>query len=159
VNSAKTPTGANDAFNLDRFVRAQRAVFDAVRLQLMAGEKTSHWMWFIFPQLAGLGYSQRAVEFAISSRQEGDAYIRHPLLGPRLLECTRLVLQVQDRSLQDIFGYPDDLKFRSSMTLFGEIAPETKVFKEALQKYCGGDRDERTLQLLKSSRHSTDECY
>jgi uncharacterized protein (DUF1810 family) len=106
-------------------------------------------MWFIFPQISGLGYSDMATKFAISSRDEADAYLKHAVLGPRLRECTQLVILVEGRSLSDIFGYPDNLKFRSSMTLFAQITPENQIFKDALQKYCRGESDQLTLERLR----------
>ena len=105
-------------------------------------------MWFIFPQLRGLGHSHMAVKFGISSRQEAEAYLKHPILGPRLRECSRLVNLVEGRSIDQILGYPDDLKFKSSMSLFASVAPDEQVFKEALQKYFGGELDRLTLERL-----------
>jgi uncharacterized protein (DUF1810 family) len=115
---------------------------------LREGRKQTHWMWFIFPQIKGLGTSPMAIEFAISSRQEAEAYLKHSVLGPRLRECTRLVNQVERRSVNQIFGYPDDLKFRSSMTLFASTSCENAIFKDALQKYFGGEPDRSTLERL-----------
>jgi uncharacterized protein (DUF1810 family) len=129
-------------------VRAQNPVFEQVRSELRKGRKTGHWMWFIFPQIRGLGYSQRATEFAISSRNETEAYLRHAVLGPRLRECTRLVILVEGRSIGDIFDYPDNLKFWSSMTLFAHVNLENRIFKDALQKYFGGEVDRLTLERL-----------
>src|SRR4051795_362744 len=111
---------SQDAYHLERFVRAQNGVFDQVLAELRAGYKSSHWMWFIFPQIRGLGRSPVSIEYAISSREEAKAYLRHPVLGPRLEECTRLVLLVEGRTALEIFGSPDDMKFRSSMTLFAK---------------------------------------
>ena len=108
----------NDPYDLQRFVDAQDPAFEQVCAELHAGRKRSHWMWFIFPQLKGLGHSETARKFAISSRQEAEAYLQHPILGPRLRRCTQLVTEVEGRSIEQIFGYPDDLKFHSSMTLF-----------------------------------------
>jgi uncharacterized protein (DUF1810 family) len=140
---------SNDPYNLERFVEAQEPIFKGVRLELQAGHKAGHWMWFIFPQLKGLGHSQMADEYGIASRAEAEAYLKHPTLGPRLLECTRLVNAVSHRSIDNILGYPDNLKFRSSMTLFSLVSPEDEPFQEALEKYFGGQPDERTIQLLK----------
>jgi uncharacterized protein (DUF1810 family) len=145
----KTASGLADPFNLERFVMAQESVFDEVRSELRRGEKASHWMWFIFPQLRGLGSSSMAQKYAISSAAEALAYLQHPVLGVRLLECTRLVNNVQGRSLHQIFGSPDDMKFRSSMTLFAHVSPTTSEFIEALKKYCRGEPDLRTLGVLK----------
>jgi uncharacterized protein (DUF1810 family) len=137
-----------DPYNLDRFVRAQSSVFERVLRELRAGVKTGHWMWFIFPQIRGLGRSPISIEFAIASRQEAIAYLLHSVLGPRLKECTQLVLQVEGRSVDQIFGSPDDLKFRSSMTLFAQVSPDDNVFVRALQKYFGGVPDPLTLDRL-----------
>jgi len=133
---------------LQRFVDAQNPVFEQVCVELRQGRKQTHWMWFIFPQIKGLGTSPMAIEFAISSRQEAEAYLKHSVLGPRLRECTRLVNQVERRSVNQIFGYPDDLKFRSSMTLFASTSCENAIFKDALQKYFGGEPDRSTLERL-----------
>ena len=133
---------------LQRFVDAQNPVFEQVCAELRQGRKQTHWMWFIFPQIKGLGTSQMATKFAISSRQEAEAYLKHSVLGPRLRECTRLVNQVEGRSVNQIFGYPDDLKFRSSMTLFASTSCENAIFKDALQKYFGGEPDRSTLERL-----------
>jgi uncharacterized protein (DUF1810 family) len=138
----------SDHYNLQRFVAAQSPVFEEVCSELRKGLKTGHWMWFIFPQIKGLGHSFLAQEFAISSREEAEAYLKHPILGPRLRECTRLVNLVDGRSVQDIFGYPDDMKFRSCMTLFAQAMPDNQIFLDALRKYYAGQMDTLTLQLL-----------
>jgi len=135
-------------FNLRRFVDAQAAVYDSVIAELQAGRKRTHWMWFIFPQVKGLGHSQMAVEFAISSREEAAAYLDHPVLGTRLRECTRLVLEIEGRSIQEILGSPDDLKFRSSMTLFSAVAPGESLFRKALDRYFAGEPDRLTLERI-----------
>ena len=137
---------------LERFVAAQEPVYPRVRAELSAGEKRTHWMWFIFPQLRGLGTSATARRFALDSLAEARAYLDHPTLGPRLIECTRLVSAIEQRTLAEIFGSPDDLKFRSCMTLFAAAAdpPGRALFEAALGKYCGGEPDERTLALLAS---------
>lgn len=140
----------NDPFNLQRFVDAQDAVIDRVRDELREGQKRSHWMWFVFPQLAGLGRSEMARHYAIASLEEARAYLAHPLLGPRLLECSALVLALQGRAIGEIFGAPDDLKFWSSMTLFGEADPSRSVFRDCLHKYFGGRSDRGTLSLIDS---------
>jgi len=121
---------------------------DAVFAELRAGRKQGHWMWYVFPQMKGLGHSSMASRFGISSREEAQAYLEHPILGARLRECTRLVNQVEGRSVDEIFGYPDDLKLRSSMTLFAQAAPGDSVFAEAVRKYFGGRFDPLTLQRL-----------
>lgn len=136
-----------DPFDLDRFVQAQNPVFGAVQAELSRGRKQTHWMWFVFPQVAGLGFSAMSQRYAIGSRAEAEAYLAHPLLGPRLIECTRLVLAVDGRTINAILGAPDDSKFRSSMTLFGAVSDEA-VFDEALAKYFAGERDDATLEIL-----------
>jgi len=142
----------NDLHDLGRFVEAQEPVYAHVRTELEAGRKRTHWMWFVFPQLRGLGESPTSRRFAIASLAEARAYLEHPLLGPRLLECTRLVNAVESRSLTEIFGFPDELKFRSCMTLFAAAGgPDQALFDAALRKYCGGMPDERTLALLTPS--------
>lgn len=140
--------GNDDPFGLNRFVEAQEPVYEQVCAELRAGQKRGHWMWFIFPQLRGLGHSPTAQYFAIRSRDEAEAYLRHPVLGARLRECTALVNAVKGRGVSEIFGFPDDLKFRSSITLFAEVAPEESVFRQAIEKYFEGEPDERTVELL-----------
>lgn len=137
-----------DPHNLKRFLEAQNPLYPRVKAELRSGQKTGHWMWFIFPQLRGLGRSPMANEYGISSREEALAYLQHPILGERLRECTRLVYSVEGRSVNEIFGYPDDLKFRSSMTLFANVSPQDQIFKHALEKYFDGEPDRLTLQLL-----------
>jgi len=124
-----------DPYGLERFVAAQDPVFEQVRAELRAGRKRTHWMWFVFPQMQGLGHSPMAQKYAIVSREEASAYLEHPVLGPRLRECTKLVNRVEGRTLNQIFGYPDDLKFRSSMSLFAGATADNQVFKNALEKY------------------------
>lgn len=136
----------SDPFDLQRFVDAQRAVYAQVCAELAAGEKRSHWMWFVFPQLRGLGRSATAQRYALASRGEASAYLAHPLLGARLKECTTLVLDVRDRSIAQIFGFPDELKFRSSMTLFAAVHQDA-LFTRAIER-CGGP-DELTLAGLR----------
>ena len=138
----------NDPYSLQRFVDAQNPVYDKVRSELRDSRKKSHWMWFVFPQIEGLGSSQLARKFAISSPAEAAAYLEHPILGPRLAECTRLVNLVEGRPIEEIFGYPDDLKFRSSMTLFAHATPDNQVFIDAVEKYFGGQFDPATLARL-----------
>jgi uncharacterized protein (DUF1810 family) len=138
----------SDPYDLQRFVDAQDPVFDQVRSELRSGRKEGHWMWFVFPQLKGLGHSWMANRFGISSREEAEAYLRHPILGPRLTECTRLVNLIEGRSAEEIFGYPDDLKFRSSMTLFAKAASDNHVFSSALKKYFAGEDDPLTVKRL-----------
>ena len=140
-----------DAYDLQRFVDAQRMVYANVVAELRQGEKRSHWMWFIFPQLAGLGHSAMAQRFAIASAAEAGAYLAHGILGPRLRECTALVNAVEARTITEILGSPDDLKFCSSMTLFAAVSGEAE-FSSAIAKYYGGTQDRRTLDLLQSQR-------
>jgi uncharacterized protein (DUF1810 family) len=139
----------SDPYNLQRFVDAQDPVYAQVCKELRAGEKTTHWMWFIFPQVRGLGHSATATHFAITSREEAKAYLEHPILGTRLRECTEIVNGVDGKSVSQIFGYPDDLKFHSSMTLFNTTAPDESIFQRALAKYFHGAIDQRTIELLK----------
>lgn len=139
----------SDPFHLQRFVDAQDAVYATVCSELRAGHKQSHWMWFIFPQIAGLGSSSTAKYYAISSLAEAKAYVSHPILGPRLAECCRLVTGVEGRSAEEIFGYPDYLKFRSSLTLFAAAAPDAKTFQAALEKYFEGKPDPATMERLR----------
>ena len=136
--------------DLERFVAAQDPVYATVCAELRAGAKRSHWMWFIFPQLQGLGWSPMARRYAIASLAEARAYLEHPVLGARLRECTLLVTAVEGRTLGEIFGHPDDLKFHSSMTLFARASADGEPFAAALRKYWGGRYDERTLELLRS---------
>jgi len=138
----------DDPHDLQRFVDAQDPVYSRVRQELAAGAKSSHWMWFVFPQLKGLGLSQMARHYGIASLAEARAYWTHTLLHARLEECTQLVLAVQGRSVHQIFGAPDDLKFCSSMTLFERAVPNEPLFAQAIDKYFAGQRDRRTLELL-----------
>jgi uncharacterized protein (DUF1810 family) len=137
-----------DPFHLERFVSAQDEVFPRVLAELGAGEKRSHWIWFIFPQMKGLGHSPLATYYGLASLQEAIAYARHPILGSRLIQCTGLINQVEGRTIHQIFGSPDDMKFHSSMTLFTHAVPEEPVFQKALDKYFGGQPDPLTLVLL-----------
>ena len=139
----------SDPFDLERFVRAQAPVITRVEAELRAGRKQSHWMWFVFPQIAGLGHSAMAARYAIASLAEARAYLVHPILGPRLRTCTELVLAVEGRSIHAIFGSPDDLKFRSCMTLFAAAEPNEPLFAAALRKYFAGAADDATLELLR----------
>jgi uncharacterized protein (DUF1810 family) len=138
----------DDRFHLQRFVDAQQPVYETVLSELRDGRKRSHWMWFIFPQISGLGHSVTSQTFALSSLGEAAAYLAHPKLGPRLRECAALVVSIEGRSVDEIFDYPDDLKFHSSMTLFAHAAPREPVFAACLEKYFGGQRDPRTLARL-----------
>jgi uncharacterized protein (DUF1810 family) len=135
-------------FDLQRFVDAQADQYPSVLQELQAGRKATHWMWYIFPQIKGLGSSWTAQKYAIVSREEARAYLDHPVLGPRLQECTRLVLAVNGRSANAIFGSPDDVKFRSCVTLFAQSADDVELFEQALSKYFGGKLDPLTLARL-----------
>ncbi|OBI16305.1 calpastatin [Mycobacterium sp. E2327] len=137
-----------DPFDLKRFVDAQAPVYRDVVDELRAGRKRSHWMWFVFPQLRGLGSSPTALHYGISSLEEARAYLEHEVLGPRLRECTRLVNAVPGRSAEQIFGSPDDLKLRSSMTLFAQATDDNEDFLALLDKYYGGQQDQQTLARL-----------
>lgn len=138
----------SDPYNLSRFVEAQHPVYARVRSELQHGRKTSHWMWFVFPQIEGLGSSEMARRFAISSLDEARAYLEHPVLGPRLRECTRLVCEISGKTIHEIFGSPDDMKFHSSMTLFVLAAADPGLFEEAMKKYFSGERDALTLERV-----------
>ena len=138
----------NDPFELNRFVSAQEAVFEVALAELKRGQKRSHWMWFIFPQLAGIGSSSMARKYALQSLEEARAYLAHPVLGERLLECCRAILSVQGRSASEIMGYPDDLKLRSAMTLFALTGEAHSEFGQVIDRYFGGQPDPRTLELL-----------
>jgi uncharacterized protein (DUF1810 family) len=143
-------TDLADPFDLVRFVRAQDPVIAEVCAELKNGRKTSHWMWFVFPQIAGLGMSAMSQRYAIGSLDEAQAYLQHPVLGPRLRLCVSLLLEVEGRSAHEIFGSPDDRKLRSSLTLFEQAAPEDPIFRQALDRYFGGAVDQATLDLLRS---------
>jgi uncharacterized protein (DUF1810 family) len=146
----------NDPYHLQRFVDAQKSCFNQVRSELAAGQKRSHWMWFIFPQIQGLGSSPMAQRYAICGPNEASAYLLHPILGPRLRDCTMLVNKTTDRSIDEIFGWPDNLKFHSSITLFawaasrshGEQIDGYQVFSEALTRYFAGEPDRATIERL-----------
>ena len=148
MTSANDPPGANDPYDLGRFVQAQRGDFERALAELRGGRKRTHWMWYIFPQLDGLAFSPTSKHYAIKSIEEARAYLEHPVLGPRLLECAEAVLLVSGRSATEIFGSPDDLKLRSCATLFACVSPPGSVFDRLLDRYYGGERDPRTLQLL-----------
>lgn len=137
-------------YDIARFAAAQAPVIEAVRAELAAGEKRSHWMWFVFPQIAGLGSTDMARRYAIASLDEARAYLADPVLGPRLVELTALVNAVESRTAHEIFGSPDDLKFRSSMTLFALARPDEPAFRLALARYYGGAPDPRTLEILQA---------
>jgi uncharacterized protein (DUF1810 family) len=138
----------NNGFNLQRFVDAQAPVYERVRRELKVGRKESHWMWFIFPQIAGLGQSPMSVRFAIASLDEAKACLAHPVLGARLRECAQLTLDVEGKTARDIFGSIDEIKFRSSMTLFARAAPEEDIFQRCIDKYFAGASDPATLAKI-----------
>jgi len=140
--------GRNDPFDLHRFISAQDEVYNRVLEELKSGVKRSHWMWFIFPQIVGLGQSPTAHYYAIKNLEEAREYLNHAILGARLSECAESVLAIKGRSVSEIFGYPDDLKLKSSMTLFASVATSNPIFVRVLDKYFQGERDARTLQLL-----------
>jgi uncharacterized protein (DUF1810 family) len=137
-----------DPFDLARFVHAQEPDYPTVLAELKAGQKRTHWMWYIFPQIDGLAFSSTAKHYAIKSLQEAQAYLDHPVLGPRLLECFRTTLQVQGKTATQIFGTPDDMKLKSCATLFAALATGDSVFEQLLAKFFGGARDDRTLLLI-----------
>lgn len=136
-----------DTFDLARFVDAQNGCYDAVKRELGAGRKQTHWMWFVFPQVRGLGRSAMAAKYGIAGREEALAYIAHPVLSARLVECTELVIAAAPRTASDIFGHPDEMKFHSSMTLFDAVRPRAE-FAKALDLFFDGARDEATMRLL-----------
>ena len=140
--------GRDKSFDLTRFEKAQENIYDRVLLELRNGKKRTHWMWYIFPQVDGLGHSATARHYAIKNMEEARQYLNHPVLGKRLLECTEAVLAIEGRSLLEIFGYPDNLKLKSSMTLFASVADPDSVFVRILDKYFNGEQDLLTLQLL-----------
>ncbi len=142
--------GRDDSFALSRFISAQERVYDRVLTELRSGQKRSHWMWFIFPQIDGLGHSPTTKLYSIKSMEEAQQYLNHSILGTRLLECTEAVLATEGRSVSEIFGYPDDLKLKSCMTLFAAVADPGSVFDRVLDKYFHGQRDDRTLQLIEN---------
>ena len=138
----------DNEFDLERFVQAQEPVYAKVLAELRTGHKHSHWMWFIFPQIAGLGRSEMAQRYAIASGDEAAAYLAHPVLGPRLRECAGIVAALGSDSAEEVFGHPDELKFRSSMTLFADVAPDEAVFQACIDKYFDGEPDDATLARL-----------
>lgn len=135
-------------YDLQRFNDAQESIYAQALNELKAGQKQTHWMWFIFPQVAGLGNSPMAIRYAINSREEAQAYLDHPLLGSRLRECAAALLDVQGKTANQIMGFPDDLKLKSSMTLFATLPTTAPVFRQVLERYFRGEQDEKTLQLL-----------
>lgn len=138
-----------DPHHLHRFVQAQEQDFQRAMSEIRSGRKRSHWMWYIFPQFDGLGFSAMSRQYGIKSVAEAEAYLQHPVLGPRLVECAEAVLAVEGKTALDVFGSPDDLKLRSCATLFAHVSPKGSVFERLLDKYFHGERDAKTLRLLK----------
>lgn len=144
-----TQGSPSDPYKLSRFLNAQERLYQQALVEIRAGDKRSHWMWFIFPQIAGLGFSETSRHFAIRDRAEAEAYLAHPVLGPRLRECVQAVLDVEDRSAAQIFGELDAMKLRSSATLFAAVSADDSLFHRVLARYFGGQPDQRTLTLLR----------
>jgi uncharacterized protein (DUF1810 family) len=147
-------SGSEDPYNLARFVSAQKDNYAEALAEVQSGRKRSHWIWYIFPQIDGLGWSATSKFYAIKNIEEARAYLNHPILGQRLLECAQAVLGLKDQSATDIFGSPDDLKLRSSATLFAQVSPAGSVFEKIIAKFFDGRRDEKTVQLLNSIAES-----
>jgi len=151
-----TKVRESDLFDLSRFTKAQEGVYDTALAELKSGQKRSHWMWYIFPQIDGLAHSSTAKYYAIKNIEEARQYLNHPVLGARLVECAEAVLSIEGRSVSQIFGYPDDLKLKSSMTLFASVPDSNPVFVRVLDKYFSRERDDRTLQLLEKLNEKKD---
>ncbi len=141
---------SNTDNSLNRFLSAQQNTYPQVVKELRNGKKTTHWMWFIFPQIEGLGHNSTAKYYSIKTIEEAKEYITHPILGARLLECSKIILEIENKTADDIFGYPDNAKLKSSMTLLNFVTPEHKVFAEVLKKYFSGKQDEQTLSILQN---------
>ena len=148
MSGTGNPQGDGNPFNSARFTAAQEVVYGNVLFELRSGRKRTHWMWFIFPQIAGLGYSATSKHFAIRGREEARRYLSHPVLGARLRECAEAILAIEERSASEIFGSPDDVKLQSSMTLFAQVAEPASVFGRVLEKYFAGEQDAETLHRL-----------
>jgi uncharacterized protein (DUF1810 family) len=148
MSVTKEPGGAADRYDLKRFVEAQASDHERALAEIRSGRKRSHWMWYIFPQIDGLGFSSMSRRYAIKSLAEAEAYLNHPVLGPRLKECAEAALQIEGRSAREIFGSPDDMKLRSCATLCARVSPPGSVFEELLEKYFAGEPDEKTVRLL-----------
>jgi uncharacterized protein (DUF1810 family) len=144
-------SGNRDPFDLERFVQAQEPTYETALAEIRRGRKRSHWMWYVFPQIAGLGHSEMSQRYAISGAAEARAYLAHPMLGARLIECVEAVLKVEKRSAHEIFGSPDDRKLYSCATLFANVTPPGSVFERLLEKHFDGERDARTLELLEGA--------
>ncbi len=147
--------GSNDPFHLRRFITAQEDIYSGVLAELRSGQKRSHWMWYIFPQIDGLGYSSTTKHYSIKSLEEAQHYLNHPVLGKRLIECSRAVLDIEGRPISQIFGYPDDLKLNSSMTLFASISGADSIFSRVLDKYFHGNPDQMTLHLIEKLKNKS----
>lgn len=152
MQNADEPSAADAPYDLRRFVDAQQNAYERALAEIKSGIKRSHWMWYVFPQIAGLGFSSTSQHYAIKSLDEAKAYLAHPLLGPRLIECAEAALGIEGRSAHEIFGSPDDLKLRSCATLFACVSPAGSPFEKLLDKYFQGKRDEKTLQLLGAAK-------
>ena len=148
MSNSSDPPSTDDPYHLTRFVRAQQDSFKQALAEISSGKKRTHWMWYIFPQIDGLAFSSTAKYYAIKSIAEAQAYLDHPVLGPRLCQCAEAVVRVEGRSAREIFGSPDDLKLRSCATLFACVLPPGSVFDRLLDKYYRGERDRKTLRLL-----------
>ena len=139
-----------DQYNLNRFVNAQLTTYECAMLELTQGRKESHWIWYIFPQIEGLGSSDTAKLYAIKSLEEGRAYLRHPELGPRLIEACEILLSLKDASMDEIMGFPDDLKLQSSMTLFETLPDSSSIFTKIIEIYFDNERDKNSLEIIQS---------
>jgi uncharacterized protein (DUF1810 family) len=146
------PNGDHDLFDLQRFLKSQEGIYARALSELKRGQKRSHWMWFIFPQIEGLGQSATTRFYSIKSLEEARAYLGHPVLGARLLECANALLEVEGRSASEIFGYPDDMKLQSCMTLFASLTDAPDVFGQVLKKYYLGERDEKTIAIMRTMK-------
>ena len=142
------PTGTDDPYDLARFIRAQEPAYEQALSEIRSGRKRSHWMWYIFPQFDGLGFSSTSKQYAIKSAAEAEAYLRHPILGPRLVEIAEATASIEGRSALEVFGSPDDMKLRSCATLFAKVSPAGSVFERLLARYFDGEGDAETLRLL-----------
>lgn len=144
----KSEDATNDTYDLNRFLQAQESIYDRALAEIKAGKKRTHWMWFIFPQIDGLGFSETSRRYAIKSVDEARAYLAHPVLGPRLVACAEAALGVQGKSAYEIFGSPDDMKLKSCATLFAQVAEKGSVFEKLLDRFYDRERDDKTLRLL-----------
>ena len=152
MDGAKRPSGAGDPYDLERFLQAQEEDYEQALSEITRGRKGSHWMWYIFPQFEGLGFSPTSRRYSLKSVAEAEAYLAHPVLGPRLVECAEALLRVEGVSAVEIFGSPDDMKLRSCATLFAGVSSEGSVFHRVIDKYFDGQPDDRTLRLIGKTR-------